>query len=127
MRIILLICFNITFLTFSFCQRAYLKTHSQTLTDNFKLNLDSIKVIGFGAFHGSSETENAEILLLNKIFQTNHSMNYFPETDFSTAYYFEKYLNSGDGKLLKDLINEYRIRVPQEGSIEFYDKWQNYI
>ena len=50
---------------------------------------------------------------------------YLPETDFGIAYYFNQYLKSGDTILLKDLVKHYGYRVPQEKSIETYNKWKN--
>lgn len=44
--------------------------------------------------HGSAKTEQAELLLLEKLLEQRDTVWYFPETDFSTAHYFEAYLRS---------------------------------
>jgi len=82
-----------------------------------------MKLIGFGAYHGSAKTEDAEILLFESILKNEPIKFYFPETDFSIAYYLNEYLKSGDEILLQDLIKNYGIRVPQERSIETFNKW----
>ena len=62
------------------------------------------KIMGYGANHGSSKTEDAEIILLKSLIQNGQIKFYVPETDFSIAHFFNEYLNSGDTILLKDLV-----------------------
>ncbi|MEP2237677.1 MAG: hypothetical protein ABJI22_04890, partial [Maribacter sp.] len=50
---------------------------------------------------------------------------YLPETDFSLGHFFNTYLQTGDTLLLKDLVSNYGMRVPQERSVETYQKWKN--
>ncbi len=102
----------------------YLKYSAENLNKEAPLGLLDKRIIGFGALHGSSKTETAEIALINNISGASASMFYFPETDYSTAFYFQRYLDKDNDTLLKDLIIQYAIRVPQEGSIEMYKKWQ---
>lgn len=82
------------------------------------------KIIGFGATHGSSKTEEAEIILLKSVIQNCKIKYYIPETDFSTAHFFNEYLTSGDTILLKDLVYHYGYIPSQERSIETYNKWK---
>lgn len=84
----------------------------------------NFKIIGFGAYHGSAKTENAEIELLKSLTTTGTIKYYLPETDFSIAHYFNQYLKTGDTLLLKDLVLHYGARVPQEQTVETYQKWQ---
>lgn len=85
---------------------------------------DSIRIWAFGALHGSAKTEQAELLLLEKLLEQRDTVWYFPETDFSTAHYFEAYLRTGDDRLLERIIREYGWRVPQERTVEVFEKWR---
>jgi hypothetical protein len=91
---------------------------------HFEFPERNFKIIGFGAYHGSQETENAEIILLEKLIQNKKIKYYLPETDYAIAFYFNQYLSSGDTLLLKDLVTHYGNRVPQEKTIETYNKWK---
>ena len=82
------------------------------------------KIIGFGAWHGSSKTEDAEIILLKSLIQNGQIKYYIPETDFSIAHFFNEYLTSGDTILLKDLVFHYGFIPSQEQSIQTYNKWK---
>ncbi|MBP6127714.1 hypothetical protein [Flavobacterium sp.] len=110
---------------FSQSKNEYLKNNRfDLLTSNFEFPQKNFKIIGFGAYHGSLETENAENILLQKLIQNKNIKYYLPETDFGIAYFFNQYLKSGDTILLKDLVKHYGNRVPQEKSIETYNKWK---
>lgn len=113
----------------TFCQSKnhndYLVLNRKDLTQSFHLEFENKKIIGFGALHGSAKTEETEILLIQDLVQNPNFKFYFPETDFSTANHFQKYIDTGDEELLKDLIYQYRIMVPQEGSIEMFNKWKS--
>lgn len=91
---------------------------------NFKFPQQNFNIIGFGAYHGSSKTENAEFALLNSLTKIGKIKYYLPETDFSIAYYFNEFLKTGDTLLLRDLVLNYGVRVPQEKSINTYEKWK---
>jgi hypothetical protein len=111
---------------FSQSKNEYLKNNRfDLLNSNFEFPQKDFKIIGFGAYHGSQETENVENILLEKLIQNKKIKYYLPETDFGIAYYFNKYLKSGDTILLKDLVRHYGNRVPQEKTIETYNKWKN--
>lgn len=112
-------------LAFSQSKDAYLKNNRfDLLKSNFEFPQKDFKIIGFGAYHGSQETENVENILLEKLIQNKKIKYYLPETDFGIAYYFNQYLKSGDTILLKDLVKHYGNRVPQEKTIETYNKWK---
>lgn len=122
--LILLVVF--TQLVFSQSKNEYLKNNRfDLLNSNFEFPQSNFKIIGFGAYHGSQETENAEKILLEKLIKKNKIKYYLPETDFGIAYFLNQYLKSGDTILLKDLVKHYGNRVPQEKSIETYYKWKN--
>lgn len=127
MKIKTLVLFIISIqLAFSQSKTEYLKNNRfDLLNSNFEFPKSNFKIIGFGAYHGSRETENAENILLEKLLQNKKIKYYLPETDFGIAYYFNQYLKSGDTILLKDLVKHYGVRVPQEKTIETYNKWKN--
>ncbi len=104
---------------------AYLRDNNFDLnSQNFNFPQKDFKIIGFGAYHGSAKTEQVEYSLLKSLANQGVIKFYLPETDFSIAHYFDQYLISGDTLLLKDLVKHYGIRVPQEKSVETYDKWK---
>ena len=93
---------------FSQSKNEYLKNNRfDLLKSNFEFPQKDFKIIGFGAYHGSQETENVENILLQKLIQNKKIKYYLPETDFGIAYYFNQYLKSGDTILLKDLVKHY--------------------
>jgi len=113
-------------LSFSQSKNDYLKNNRfDLLNPNFEIPQNDFKIIGFAAYHGSQDTETAEKILLEKLIQNKKIKYYLPETDFGIAYYFNQYLKSGDTILLKDLVKHYGNRVPQEKTIETYNKWKN--
>lgn len=91
----------------------------------FEFPQDNFKVIGFGAIHGSSKTYDAELNLIKGILKKNTIDFYVSETNFSQAYYFQKYLETGDENLLRELVLEFQAIVSQEGSIETFNHWKN--
>ena len=110
---------------FAQSKNEYLKNNRfDLLNSNFEFPQNEFKMIGFGAYHGSQETEKVENILLEKLITNNKIKYYLPETDFGIAYYFNQYLISGDTILLKDLVKHYGLRVPQEKTIETYNKWK---
>lgn len=111
--------------TFAQSKNTYLKnSRFDLLSSNFEFPQNDFKIIGFGAYHGSQETENAENMLLEKLIQNKKIKYYLPETDFGIAYYFNQYLKTGDTIELKDLVKHYGVRVPQERTVETYNKWK---
>lgn len=102
----------------------YLKQHRYDLHQtNFHFPQKSMKLVGFGAYHGSAKTEDTELLLLRSLLKNKSVQYYLPETDFSIGHFFNEYLQTGDTLLLKDLVTHYGTRVPQDRSIETYSKW----
>ncbi len=85
---------------------------------------NEFKIIGFGAWHGSSKTEDAEIILLKSLIKNSQIKYYIPETDFSIAHFFNEYLTTGDTVLLKDLVYHYGYIPASERSIQTYNKWK---
>ena len=106
-------------------KKEYLKSNRFDLRDDsFRFPTTDFKIIGFGAYHGSAKTEEVEQVLMNALIAQGAIDYYLPETDFSTALYFNDYLKTGDTVLLKDLVTYAGIRVPQDRSIETYEKWK---
>lgn len=123
-HLVTIICLA-TFQLFAQSKREYLKENRFDLSDKtFQFPEKSFKLIGFGAYHGSVKTEETELYLLENLMINGLIHYYLPETDYSTAYFYNQYLQTGDTVLLKDLIYYYGCRVPQERSIEAYDKWK---
>jgi len=118
----------LSFLILQSCKQTkieYLEENRFDLTStNFEFPQKDFKIIGFGAYHGSSKTEDTEIELLKSLTKNKSIKYYLPETDFSIAHYFNDYLKNGDTILLKDLVTLYGFRVPQERTIEVYQKWK---
>lgn len=125
-RVVFIVCFF--FLQSAFSQESkqeYLSRNKFDLNKLSEFPQSDIKIIGFGAYHGSAKTEEAELLLLQAVLKNNNVRFYFPETDYSIAHYFNEYLQNGDEKLLKDLVITYGTRVPQERAVEVFKKWKN--
>lgn len=103
----------------------YLKNNRfDMLSSGFQFPQENFKVIGFGALHGSSKTYKAELLLI-KSFKSKGLIDYYiPETNFSQAFFFEKFLKTGDDELLKKLVLAFETIVSQEGSIDTYNHWK---
>jgi len=78
MRIKTLVLFIISIqLAFSQSKTEYLKNNRfDLLNPNFEFPQSNFKIIGFGAYHGSQETDNAENILLEKLLQ-NKKIQYY--------------------------------------------------
>ena len=114
-----------TFQIFAQDKKTYLEQNRYDLEqESFQFPQQNFKVLGFGAYHGSAKTETVEFTLLKNLMQDGQLGYYLPETDYSTAHYFNTFLQTGDTVLLKDLVNVYGDRVPQERSIAVYNKWK---
>lgn len=127
MKIKLFFLVNLFSICLCFAQtdkEAYLSENKFDLNKLNKFPQKGMKIVGFGAYHGSAKTEDTEILILKSILKNESVKYYFPETDYSIAYYFNEYLKSGDEVLLEDLIKNYGTRVPQERAIEVFNKWK---
>jgi len=116
----------VLFCTVAFGQNkeAYLKKNKWDVTKPFVLNLSKTGLVGFGAYHGSAKTEEAEIALITSLIENNGLRYYVAETDMGIANFLNEYLLSGDEMLLKDLIIHYGTRVPQERTVEVFEKWK---
>lgn len=115
----------LTLQSYSQSKTKYLENNRSDLTSSeFDFPQKDFKIIGFGAYHGSAKTEQTEHALLKSLTKNGTIKYYMPETDFSIGHYFNQYLKTGDTLLLKDLVEHYGIRVPQEQSIETYKKWK---
>lgn len=102
----------------------YLKENRFDLNSNtFDFPQKDFKILGFGAYHGSAKTEDTELVLLQSLTKNGTLKYYMPEVDYSTAYYYNKFLKNGDSELLKKLIFHNGYHVPQERTIEAYNKW----
>lgn len=103
----------------------YLEKNRMDLTANdFDFPQQDFNIIGFGAYHGSAKTEDVELKLMESLTQEGTIQYYLPEVDYSTAYFFNQYLQTGDTLLLKELIIYNGYHTPQERTIEVYEKWK---
>ena len=103
----------------------YLEKNRFDLTSTeFDFPQKDFKIIGFGAYHGSAKTELTEYGLLKSLTKSGTIKYYLPETDLSIGHFFNRYLITGDTLLLKDLVANYGTKVPQEKSIETFEKWK---
>lgn len=118
-----IIVFLFSTVAFGQSKEAYLKKNKRDITKPFELNLNN-GLVGFGAYHGSSKTEEAEIALIISLCENNGLRYYVAETDMGIAHFLNEYLTSGDEVLLKDLIIHYGTRVPQERTVEVFEKWK---
>jgi hypothetical protein len=123
-KIIALFLFLYTITLFGQDKETYLLKNKNILGFNFAFPESDAKIIGFGAYHGSAKTEDAELFLLQSVINQNGVDYYFAETDISIAYYFNEYLKSGDEVLLKDIIEHYGTRIPQERTVNVLEKWK---
>jgi hypothetical protein len=124
-KIFIILLALISQLTYSQTKTEYLENNRFDLTSSeFDFPQKDFKIIGFGAYHGSARTELTEYALLKSLTKDGTIKYYLPETDFSIGHFFNQYLQTGDTLLLKELVNNYGARVPQEKSIETYQKWK---
>ena len=99
-------------------KKAYLKENRfDMLASDFRFSETNFEIIGFGAYHGSAKTYEVEKLIINDLKRQGVLDYYFPETNFSQAFYFQKYLENGDEMFLKDLVFAFQSIVNQEGTI----------
>ncbi|MFP2995151.1 hypothetical protein ABN763_04540 [Spongiivirga sp. MCCC 1A20706] len=76
----------------------------------------------FGFVHGSQTPQFVDFEILKQL----HSQGvryYAPEVDFSLAELLNQYLANGNEYLLKLITKKYKHRVPQDASVDFYNKW----
>lgn len=108
--------------------RSYLNQHSQVIDffapqihfdDTFYQN----DVVFFGFVHGSEKPQLLDFELLHQL-AGNGFRYYAAEVDYSLAFFFNEYLSSGDESYLDFACHQYRMRVPQDASIQFKDKWR---
>jgi hypothetical protein len=93
--------------------------------DSPKITETDFNIIGFGALHGSAKTYDAEFSLVSSLVEKNALDYYIIETNYSQAFYFQEYLNTGDEELLKELTLSFQTMVSQEGTIETFNHWKN--
>lgn len=107
-------------------KKKYLQTNRYDLTSpNFNFPEKKFKVVGFGAYHGSAKTYDAELNLIKSLIKQGNFKYYIPETNYSQAYFFDLFLKNGDTNLLKELVYGFESIVMQEGTIETYQHWKN--
>ncbi len=116
----------ISLTVFSQDKKEYLKQNRFDVEKaDFKFPQINFNIIGFGAYHGSAKTYDAELRLIQSLKKQDAIDYYIPETNFSQAFFFQQYLETGDEKLLKDLVLSFQTIVSQEGTIETFEHWKN--
>ena len=83
------------------------------------------RVFLFGAIHGTQLTQEADFILLKKHVEANRVRIYLPEMDGCLAFFLNNYLETGDKTSLQEVVALYRRFVPQDASVEFFQKWQS--
>lgn len=99
--------------------RVDLRSEKPNLTET------DFKIIGFGALHGSSKTYEAELNLVKWLLGNDMLDYYIIEANFSQAFFVQRYLETGDEELLKELTYAFQTMVSQEGTIETFNHWKN--
>lgn len=103
----------------------YLKQNRFDLNDvSFNFPEKDFKIIGLGAYHGSAKIEDVELAMINSLTKNGNIKYYLPETDFSVAHYYNEFMQTGDTLLLRDLVVQNGNHVPQERTIEVYERWK---
>ncbi|SEL65913.1 hypothetical protein SAMN05421740_1084 [Parapedobacter koreensis] len=100
----------------------YLDQHEMPISGTFD---DESTVYLFGENHGFAGNQLADeqlFLSLNKQYGIRY---YLAEVDSATAGLLNRFLAAPeqDTLLLKNFVNAYRTRIPQQASRELYDKW----
>ncbi len=108
--------------------------YSYLLENSYSIDLDnpefqfeeefySNDLFFFGFIHGSEKPQVLDLELLKTLQQ--HGIRYYaPEVDYSLAYFFNQYLITGEEAFLDFACESYLMRVPQDASIQFRDKWK---
>lgn len=127
MKNIFIIIASIIFLTaFSQNKRDYLQQNRIDIEQSdFKFPQTDFNIIGFGAYHGSAKTYEAELHLIQSLKKQNALDYYIVETNFSQAFFLQQYLETGNEELLKELVLAFQTIVNQEGTIETFEHWKN--
>ena len=116
---------TISLTAFSQNKKEYLKRNRFDIEKSgFKFPETDFNIIGFGAYHGSAKTYDAELHLIQSLKKQNALDYYIPETNFSQAFFFQQYLETGNEELLKELVIAFQTIVNQEGTIETFEHWQ---
>ena len=124
LAIFILITFSLA--VFSQNKKDYLKQNRFDVEKvDFIFPQTDFNIIGFGAYHGSAKTYDAELHLIQSLKNQNAVDYYIPETNFSQAFFFQQYLETGNEELLKELVLAFQTIVNQEGTIETFEHWKN--
>lgn len=125
-KVFLFLFICIIFMGNSQSKKQYLEANRyDILQEDFVFPSTDFNMIGFGAYHGSARTYEAEFILIKSLKEQKSLDYYLPEMSFSQAFFFQKYLENGDEDLLKKLVLSYQAIVVQEGSIETFLHWKN--
>jgi len=112
--------------SFSQSKKDYLEQNRFHMEEpDFTFPQTDFNIIGFGAYHGSAATYDAELALIKSLKKQGALDYYIPETNFSQAFFFQRYLETGDEILLKQLVLAFQTIVNQEGTIETFRHWKN--
>jgi len=101
------------------------KNRMDLASENFTFPQTDFNIIGFGALHGSAKTYDVELKLMTALKKQDLLDYYIIEANYSQAFFFQKYLETGDEDLLKDLVLSFQAIVIQEGTIETFKHWKD--
>ncbi|MBO9728121.1 MAG: hypothetical protein J7623_05730 [Chitinophaga sp.] len=106
-------------------KQEYLNKNRFDITQpDFTFPQTDFNILGFGAYHGSAKTYEAEFSIIQSLKKQDALDYYIPETNFSQAFFFQQYLETGDENLLKELVSLFQTIVAQEGTIETFEHWK---
>ncbi len=125
-KILTILILTISLTAFAQNKKEYLKQNRFNVEkSDFTFPQTDFNIIGFGAYHGSAKTYDAELALIQSLKKQNAIDFYIPETNFSQAFFFQQYLETGNEELLKELVLAFQTIVSQEGTIETFGHWKN--
>ena len=103
----------------------YLEANQMPLSlDNEHSPSEEHRIFLFGAIHGTQLTQEADLILLKKHVESNRVRIYLSEIDGCLAFFLNTYLETGNPKVLREVVDLYKDFVPQDASVEFLQKWE---
>lgn len=103
----------------------YLELHRHSFEPGKELiPPEEYRLFFFGSVHGTQLTQDVDLRLLQHLVDNQRVRIYLPEVDGCVAYFLNRFLENGDTSLLKEITVWYKEFVPQDASVQFYEKWR---